>query len=527
LILQKQKNYEDKINERQQVILETQKMAKIGSWEFFLDQRHLIWTEEMFRIFEIDPNTKNLLSEYFKKLHPEDKSSVSNMLTNPSFNDEINYLEYKILLDDNRVKYVSATIKPVKNDKGHVYKFWGTTQDITDIKNKEFELIKAKNESEKANRAKSDFLSNMSHELRTPINAVIGVSNLLLQESPKPEQINNLNILKFSSQNLLILINDILDFSKIEAGKIEFEETSFSLKNLVDNIKSVFSNITSEKNILIDLHFDKSIPEYIIGDSARLAQIINNLMSNAVKFTQKGSIKINISLKEKKDNLFFINFSIEDTGIGIPENKINYIFENFTQASSETNRKFGGTGLGLAITKKLIELQNGEIFVESKLHEGSKFSFILGFKESINISKNINTNIFETKSLKGLKILLVDDNKINTIIAIQFLKKWDIDVDTAINGVLAVDKIINNHYDVVLMDLQMPEMDGYEATKKIREINEDYFKNLPIIALTASATIEIREKCKKVGINDFITKPFNPDELHKKLSEYITNRVNN
>lgn len=514
-----EKNYELLIKERQNIILETQKMAKIGSWEFNLSNKQLIWTEEMFRIFDIDISEKNLLSEYFSRIHPDDKQYVSYIISNPIFEDDVKNIEYKIYSKNKQLKYLFATMRAVKNSDGKAYKFWGTTQDITELKNKEFELIKAKNEAIQASKAKSEFLSNMSHELRTPINAVIGITNILLQEKPREDQLENLNLLKFSSKNLLTIVNDILDFSKIEAGKIVFEDTSFSIRDLINNIKSVFLTIANDKNITLKLNIASDIPDLLIGDPTRLSQIINNLVSNAIKFTEKGTVEINVFLKEIKNKNYTLIFFVSDTGIGIPENKIKHIFESFTQASSETNRKFGGTGLGLTITKRLIDLQNGNLNVKSEVGKGSVFSFTLKFKKSEN---NIKSHIKELTSnnLNGLKVLLVEDNKINTAIALQFLKKWEAIADTAVNGIYAVEKVKNNIYDIILMDLQMPEMDGYEAAKSIRQIDGEYYKKVPIIALTASATIDIKQKCKDSGINDFISKPFEPSDLLQKLSNY-------
>ncbi len=401
----------------------------------------------------------------------------------------------------------------VENENGNCY-FDGAIRDISSIKQIEEQLIQAKELAEAAAKAKGLFLSTMSHEIRTPMNAVIGIANLLLNENPTKEQLESLQTLKFSAESLMYLINDILDFSKIDAGKIELESTEFHLGQLLVNIKQSFISKADEKGLKLHLQVDPELPQILIGDPIRVAQIITNLISNAIKFTEIGDIKIEAKVKENTSERTIINFSISDTGIGIPPDKIPYIFEHFIQASSDTTRKYGGTGLGLAITKKLIELFDSQISVESNVGVGTKFFFELRF---IN-SDQLNLIIEPKKHLKiepltGMKILLVEDNDINTFVVVRFLKNWDIAYDVAQNGAIAVELHHKNRYDLILMDLQMPVMDGYEATIAIRLKD----KKTPIIALTANAFSDIKQKVLEVGMNDYITKPFDPDDLYKKI----------
>nr|WKN36105.1 ATP-binding protein [Tunicatimonas sp. TK19036] len=391
----------------------------------------------------------------------------------------------------------------------------------------ERQLVAARREAEEATQAKTDFLSTMSHEIRTPMNAVVGMAHLLLEEEPREDQINSLQTLKFSADLLLSLINDILDFSKIEAGKISLESIDFNLKDLMQGIKSAQGIKAQEKQVKMKLRWDDDVPEMVVGDPVRLGQIINNLTSNAVKFTSKGQVSIDVELKEETSDTIMVQFEVHDTGIGIAEDKIVTIFEEFSQASSSTTRKFGGTGLGLAITKKLLELQESEIQVKSEEGVGSNFYFILKLGKSRK--KAISSNNFSVDSgenymgnLRGARVLLVEDNFVNQYVAARFIVKWQVELDTADNGADAVAKVQKNNYDLVLMDLQMPMMDGIEATKNIRVWETETNRvPTPIIALTASVESSTKDYVLSVGMNDFISKPFVPQELFSRMQHYL------
>lgn len=389
----------------------------------------------------------------------------------------------------------------------------------------EKDLKKAKELAEDATRAKQKFLSTMSHEIRTPLNAIINTVTLLRDENPREDQVESLDILRFSTDNLLRIVNDILDYSKIDAGKIEFEKVEFEMRKLLEGVSRSFCYDINRKDLFMEINVDESVPPVIFGDSVRLTQILINLVGNAVKFTSQGGITITASPEKKEDDIITIRFDITDTGIGIPGEKIEMIFECFTQATSSTTRKYGGTGLGLAITQKLVELQGGELKVTSIEHTGSTFSFTLPFQVSSKSQVRDDTLQRTTfHSLKGMRVLVVEDNLVNQKIVSKYLSKWDVENDLAENGKIAVQMMMTNRYDLVLMDLHMPEMSGYEATLKIRSINEPYYQNLPIIALTASVFLEDREKIHKFGMNGFITKPFNPSELFWSISPYQQKR---
>jgi CheY-like chemotaxis protein len=370
----------------------------------------------------------------------------------------------------------------------------------------------------------------MSHEIRTPMNAIIGMTNLLAKDNPREDQVEQLEILDFSAKTLLSLINDVLDFSKIESGKIEFENVAFNLEHLLNGVLESFRFTAEKKDVPLYLDFDEDLPETIAGDPNRLTQILNNLVSNAVKFTKEGSVGIIVEQKERNDDQLKILFTITDTGIGISKEKQEEIFKSFTQERSETSRVFGGTGLGLTISKKLVDLQDGSIDLESEKGKGSTFYVELPFKtkehaeeKRSNLRKNENDM---PDSLRGTKVMLVEDNAINQKVMIRFLEKWDIEVVLAEDGRQAVEKMKElSSINLVLMDLQMPEMDGYEATRKIRELSNKYKSSVPIVALTAAALKEVKEKVFASGMNDYLTKPFNPPELQKKLEFYILDKT--
>lgn len=385
------------------------------------------------------------------------------------------------------------------------------------------QLEVATEELAKSTKAKSEFLATMSHEIRTPMNAILGMTHLLKQDSPRKDQLEPINILDFSGKTLLSLIDDVLDFSKIEAGRIEFESIEFELGKLVSVILESFRATAKNKGITIKSSIGEEVPNMLIGDPARLTQILNNLFSNALKFTEEGKVELDISVVEDLGDSIRIQISLSDTGIGIEPERVETIFDSFTQASQNTKRLFGGTGLGLTISKQLTELQGGTISVESEEGKGSTFYVELTFEkgDSKAEAKNVLAEENSGKSLSGLKVLLAEDNLVNQKVMLRFLERWNVDMKVVDNGLEAVEAIRESNFDVVLMDLQMPKMDGYEASEQIRKLEDPYKRKTPIIALTAAALKEVREKVYASGMNDFVTKPFNPADLEQKLFNFI------
>lgn len=388
---------------------------------------------------------------------------------------------------------------------------------IAQRKRFELELIMAKSEAEATSKAQEEFLSTMSHEIRTPLNAVIGMSHILLEENPRKDQIENLKILKFSSENLLSLINDILDYNKIQSGKIKLEQIEFNLPHLVNSICRSLQYKAEEKRLQLKVALDKNLPEFLLGDPTRLGQVLNNLLGNAVKFTGKGSVELSVSLVREHDQEADIRFEIRDTGIGISNEKLVSIFDQFTQGDSATTRKYGGTGLGLSITKRLLHLMGTQILVESKEGEGSVFYYTLRFqkrKRNSGIIKGLQGS--ESLEHLNLHVLLVEDNEINQMVVSKFIRRWGIEVDIAGHGEIAIEKARNHSYDLILMDLQMPDIDGFTTTRRIR--SEGY--RGPIVALTAEVLFDVKDKVLKAGMIDIVGKPFKPQDLLQKIKQY-------
>ncbi len=390
------------------------------------------------------------------------------------------------------------------------------------IRNKlEKELRGAKKQAEESAMLKEQFMANMSHEIRTPMNAIIGFSGLLEKTKLDESQSEYLLAIKHSGSNLLNIINDILDFSKIEAGMLHLEKIPFSIPNLVSSLKLMFGEKAKEKNIQFEIVTDSKIPQSVYGDPTRLTQILVNLINNAIKFTNKGKVKVTCELNDIKNNEARMVFRIKDTGIGIPSDKINDVFERFNQGNSETTRKYGGTGLGLSIVKNLVEIQHGKIGITSKEGEGSEFIVEITYQvnnesiSSLNQKKEIN--VFGTEQNK-FTVLLAEDNVMNQKLASTILKGFGLEVDIAENGLIALEKVKNNNYSLVLMDVQMPVMDGYTASGKIRE---EVKSNVPIIAMTAHTMPGEKEKCVSFGMNDYISKPFKEIELYNIIDKYL------
>ncbi|WP_413666447.1 ATP-binding protein [Mucilaginibacter sp. Mucisp86] len=384
--------------------------------------------------------------------------------------------------------------------------------------------------AEKSAQIKSEFLSTMSHEIRTPLNAVIGMSNLLMMSSPRPDQRENLEVLKFSANNLLAIVNDVLDFSKIESGKVVFENIRFNLVELMNNICGGQILKAEEKGLLFKLDVDSSLKNKVLfGDPTRITQIIFNLISNAIKFTPQGNIWVRVTCVEDRHNTVTVNFSVRDTGIGIEKENLEDIFEPFTQESLATTREYGGTGLGLAIVKRLLELQDLQITVNSTMGHGSEFSFHMEFPVSTEVLPEAavtpEAKQSEVNPLSCLRVLIAEDNMVNVMLMKKLLSKWSINPTIAENGERVVEFMQYGNFDIILMDLQMPVMNGFDASKEIRKMADPKKSGVPIIALTASALFDIKEQVYEAGMNDYVSKPFKPDDLLEKLNNYALKKV--
>lgn len=508
---------------------EAQKIAKIGNWEYDFKTHQVYWSEEMYRILEVDPAEFVPRREHFLTLfHPDDGP-----LINSNFNLEEDSRvpfnkDLRIKRSDGTYKYVNLQTYFQYDEEGVLEKFVGTVQDIDQRKKIEQELFEAKKLAEESGKIKEQFLANMSHEIRTPMNAIIGFTKLLLDSSVNltREQKNSIKAIHDAGEHLMVIINDILDFSKIESGKLPLEKLDFSLVELISSVENLFQTKALEKGIEFSCTIDESVPSFLTGDPVRLNQILVNLIGNSIKFTEKGFVKLKVRTLNRTDPNITVRFEVEDTGIGIPQNKIGLIFESFTQASSDTTRKYGGTGLGLTIVKKIIEIQKGEISINSEEGRGTVFTVDLPFE--INVSDNLKERFENLKEEpvrtdypRDIKVLMAEDNELNQVLSKSIFDKIGWDLDIAENGLMVIEKLKQSRYDVVLMDIQMPEMDGYQTTMKIRREMEPPLSDIPIIAITAHVLSSEVEKCLTSGMNDYISKPFKVGDLINKVCQHV------
>lgn len=451
--------------------------------------------------------------------------------------------DYPLVIVDGKLTPVLFNGSVYKDDRGNVLGAVLVARDITEQKRFENELIESKSNAEKsAKRAeessqlKESFLANMSHEIRTPMNAIVGFSDILSHRKLGKREQEYVRTIKSAGDNLLTIINDILDISKIEAGMMTFEENVFSIKDTFKSLNVMLMGKAKEKNLGLGFSCSANLPEVLVGDHTRLTQIIINLIGNAIKFTQKGSVKIHAKVKNDSGNYqhgkVLVEFSIRDTGIGIPKEKLENIFERFRQAESHTARKYGGTGLGLSIARQLVELQGGTLSVESKFKAGSVFTFSIPYKKSTQkkafpepTGKKYNMN-----ALSKLKILLVEDNQLNVKLILSLFSGNKLKLQVAENGSVGIDRLIANNgstsrntpFDIILLDMEMPVMNGYEAATIIRN---ELKNNIPIIAMTAHAMAGEREKCLSLGMNDYISKPLNAHLLFEKIYDLTKKKL--
>ncbi len=434
-------------------------------------------------------------------------------------------LEERVLKNGEPI-WIATNLAAVSNAKGEIIGLVGISWDITQARAYQNQLENAKEQAEEGTRAKSEFLANMSHEIRTPLNGIIGMSHILAQSDLSKKQKEHLRILISSGDTLLALINDILDFSKIEAGKIEFDERDFEIAHIIDEVQNVLSIRAEEKSLSFSFETAENLPPRYNGDEYRLKQVILNLCNNAIKFTEKGSVKVFIEALDATKTHQQIKCTVKDTGIGIAKERLEQLFTAFTQADTSMTKQYEGTGLGLSISQKLIEMMEGEIGVESSLGEGSSFWFTAFLKNPISASTNkYNTEEQDapSSSKSNLVVLLAEDNMVNQKIASYNLKQLGYTVEVANNGAEAVDKFKKNDYHFILMDIQMPIMNGHDATKEIRRLEEEMAgrNHTPIVALTANAMRGDMERCFAVGMDAYLSKPFKAPDLLNVLKEYI------
>jgi len=517
------------------------KATKIGLWDVAIlnnnpidPENVFMWSDE-FRYMlgysnEIDfPNTGG---SYFDNLHPEDAENaykaIDSHLKDKTGNTPYD-VEYRLRCKNGEFKYVRSCGEAIRDKDGNAIHVAGAIMDISESKEVLFNTEKQRNQAEEASRAKSIFLSNMSHEIRTPLNAIIGMTTIGQLSAEIKKKDDAFNKIEAASKHLLGVINDILDMSKIEANKLELSPVSFEFEKMMQKCVDIVNPRIEEKELKFRIQIDKNIPEVLIGDDQRLSQVITNLLSNAAKFTpEEGSIHITARLISEKNEMCRMIIIVSDTGIGINEEQKDRLFESFEQADASTARNFGGTGLGLSISKRIVELMDGEICVDSEPGKGSAFVFNFLIKRGDKIEKEQNeedSKPLDNSDFTGKTLLLTEDVEINREIVITLLEPTNLVIDTAENGEIAVRmfKEAPDKYDMIFMDIQMPIMDGYAATNKIRALDNPKAKSVPIIAMTANVFREDVEKCLDAGMNDHISKPIDLDELLKLLQQYFKN----
>ncbi len=435
--------------------------------------------------------------------------------------------EYRIQTPRGEVKWVRSRGFPIRGEDGKIQRLAGIAEDITESKQAAAAMYLAKEAAESANRAKSEFLANMSHEIRTPMNGVIGMTGLLLDTNLTTQQRRYAEVARSSGESLLSVINDILDFSKIEAGKLELETLDFDLRATLDDVLQLLSHIADGKGLRVAYEIAPGVPERLRGDSGRLRQVLVNLGGNAVKFTDRGSVTMRVQQDGGEANSVLLRFSVKDTGIGIPAERQTEIFAPFTQGDGSTTRQYGGTGLGLTISRQLAELLGGKIGVESKLGEGSTFWFTAKFEKQSGegqvVTKSATVEVSRGKSHPAWRILVAEDNITNQQVALSILERLGCRANAVANGKEAIESLRSIPYDLVLMDCQMPEMSGYEATARIRSPRSGVCDpEVPIVALTAHAMGGDREACLAAGMDDYIAKPVGPAQLQAMLEKWLS-----
>jgi PAS domain S-box-containing protein len=459
-------------------------------------------------------------SSWADSVHPDDLEAARKSFARIAESGGGELRDYRIIRPDGSVRWVSDRGFAITDAHGEVRRIAGIAEDITERKEAEEELRRTKDQAEAANLAKSRFLANMSHEIRTPMNAIIGMTHLALEAAADDQQRLHLETIRSSAEHLLVLLNDILDVSKIEAGHIELESAPFSLRSALDDTEQALKARAEEKGLQLSYTIDPGTPDELIGDLHRLQQIVYNLVSNAIKFTEKGSIEVRVKPAELTDEQVMLLFTVTDSGIGIPSDKHNAIFERFSQADTSSSRSHGGTGLGLAISRHMVSLLDGSIWVESEPDKGSRFFFTASFALGTDQGARPTSEQVapDPEEAKGLRMLLVEDNPANQNLVVALLERKGHSVRVAGNGRQAIEAFEEQTFDFVFMDVEMPGLNGFDTTKIIRKNEQEQGSgHVPIVALTAHALKGDKERCLEAGMDDYVAKPIQIPEFYAAI----------
>jgi|GEM_PF-2093114 len=510
----------------EQSLLQAQRIAKLGSFYFDLPSKTFDWAEGVYYIWERDPALKEpTFEEILEAIYPDDLNLFSRAIQSIANTGTKQIFEFRILLPSGSIKFIETRMRVGEYQDGRPVKLFGTLIDITERKNVEEELKNAKIIAEESSKAKELFLASISHELRTPLNGILGMSRLLKKSPLNSTQRDYTDVLHQTAENLLVIISDIIDFTRIEEGKLSLEEIDFDPKRVADTVINLQMFRAEEKDLILrHKHIGAEPLPRVKGDPSRLSQIILNLLSNAIKFTNYGEVTLSHQVVESDEDYVSIQFTVEDTGIGIPLHLQDRIFESFTQIGSDGS-KHSGIGLGLTISKNLVERQGGKIWVESKEDIGSSFHFVIRYKNADLYDEIGNSLPIDLQNLGLLDILLAEDNKVNMFITQAILNDWGFNVDVAENGKEALEMLAIKDYDLILIDIQMPIMDGLEATKQIRALKDVRKSRVPVIALTANTSRQAHRQFMTLGMNDWLVKPFSEEALYRKIAMHIRDKV--
>ena len=506
-----------------------------GVFDWDLKTDHVFYSAQFFQMLGYDAeDTEGTIEDIKDLIHPDDRERVWDYISHYLKGNLSEYsITFRMKHDSGKWIWIQSRAKAIFDDKGEAVRMVGAHADITYLKEYQEFLKREKRLAEQANEAKSEFLAHMSHEIRTPLTAINGIAEIFekSKEDFNEKQQRLITTLKTSVSSLKDLINDVLDFSKIESGELELKDEKFPLDEFFQQIISITAVRANEKKIGFTIDYDQVADKSFYGDPVRLRQIFINLIGNAIKFTDKGKVDVKATFM-RKNKIRYLKLSVKDTGIGIPKEKLDLIFERFKQSDASISRAFGGTGLGLSISKKLVDLMDGEIKVKSSQGKGSEFTVLIPLHESqLALSKNVDTELhgkMRGKARSNIsdeqKILIVEDYEGNIVILGYILEQMNLTYDVAGNGVEALEKWKDDHFDVILMDIQMPEMDGFTATREIRQYEDDNdLEMTPIIGMTAHALVGDREKCLKAGMNAYIPKPINEAHLKKEIMHFLKN----